>query len=363
MFLSNVMQNILEIIFSFPYFLDIIIFLFLLVMTSIGYAKGFWRGTFRLLFVIIFLVIAWFTLVDTFANYISDTLLSQLGITFKVGEQTATSIKELIVYSVEYAKEAEIEIPAKFLDDSYVTQFAFAISKSLAWLFIIIFTQFVSWIISGILYFLIIRLIIPERVRKIKLRLLGALMGLIQAVVITFAFMVSFSDLSPAFKIMKNPGEGALSWCNPILRLVFGGLDPHNSMLSPYISGLEENMSDTQFNFSLEGQETNYDLSKELNEFIELMNSLVITPEEPEPPEPVTPEPSDSSNSGSSTSIPGSETSNSENSILVPGSEATDSENSASIPSSEAIDSESSVTPPSSEVVNSESVGELEVLA
>jgi len=340
MFFSNVVQNIFEIIFSFPYFLDIIIFLFLLVMTSIGYAKGFWRGTFRLLFVVIFLVIAWFTLIDTFANYISNTLLSQLGITFKVGDQTATSINELIVYSVDYAKEAGIEVPAKFLDENYVTQFAFAISKSLAWLLIIIFTQFVSWIISGILYFLIIRLIIPERVRKIKLRLLGALMGLIQAVVITFAFMVSFSDLSPAFKIMKNPGEDALSWCNPILKLVFGGLDPHNSMLSPYVGGLEENMSDNQFNFTLEGEETTYDLSEELNEFIELMNSLVVSQEEPESPvEPETPEPSDSSDSGTSVPTPGSEIIDSENSTLIPNPE---------------VNSESSVTPPS--VVDSESI-------
>ncbi len=349
MVFSNVVQNIFEIIFSFPYFLDIIIFLFLLVMTSIGYAKGFWRGTFRLLFVVIFLVIAWFTLIDTFANYISNTLLSQLGITFKVGDQTATSINELIVYSVNYAKEAGLEVPAKFLDENYVAKFAFAISKSLAWLLIVIITQFVSWIISGILYFLIIRLIIPERVRKVKLRLLGALMGLIQAVVITFAFMVSFSDLSPAFKSMKNPGEGTLSWCNPILKLVFGGLDPHNSMLSPYVSGLEENMSNTQFNFSVEGEETTYDLSEELNEFIDLMNSLVVSQEEPEhPAEPVTPEPS---NPSSETSVPTSS------------SETLNSGTSASAPSPEIFDSESSVTPPSSEVVNSESAVEIETSA
>lgn len=304
MFLSgDIGSTVLEVILSFPYFLDIIIFLFLLISTSIGYAKGFWRGTFRMLFVVLLLVLAWYFLVDTFAKYVSETLLSQLGVTFKVGEYNATSINELITYSIKYASESGKEIAPKYLDEAYLNSFAYAICKSLAWLFIVIIVQFVSWIISGILYFLIIRLIIPEKIRKVKLRLLGALMGLIQSVLVTFAFMISFSSLSPFFKQIKTPGEGVFSWCSPVMRLIMGSLDPNNSMLAPYVGGLEDNMSGQQFSFEVEGYEETFKLNEELNEFINTINEIIteLPPEESDDNSPSTSDVENSSDlSGSS---------------------------------------------------------------
>ena len=296
----SVITTIVEVILSFPYFLDIIIFLFLLISTSLGYAKGFWRGTFRFLFVVALLAISWFTLLDTFANYVSNTLLSQLKITFKVGEYEATSISELIRYSIEYAKVQGADIPTKFLNEAYVDAFVNSISKSIAWLFLVVIIQFVSWIISGILYFLIIRLIIPERVRKVKLSLLGALMGLAQSVVVTFAFMMSFANLSPMFRNMTSPGQGAFAWCKEEMKMIFVALDPTNSILSPYVKTLEESLTNKQFNYTVDGLDGSFDLGDELKEFFELISSINVTTGE-EPVEPSVP--SDDNSTSTSTSV------------------------------------------------------------
>lgn len=301
----SVITTILEVILSFPYFLDIIIFLFLLISTSLGYAKGFWRGTFRFLFVMALLAISWFALLDTFAKYVSNTLLSQLHITFKVGDYSATSIAELIQYSIQYAQTQGADLPAKFLNQQYIEAFTNSICKSIAWLFLVIIIQFVSWIISGILYFLIIRLIIPEKVRKVKLSLLGALMGLAQSVVITFAFMMSFTNLSPAFKNITSPGKGAFSWCKEEMRMIFVALDPTNSILSPYVKTLEESLTNKQYNYEVEGLDGTFDLGDELKEFFELISSINITVE-PEPSTPVEPENPSADTSTSNSSIPSS---------------------------------------------------------
>lgn len=303
----SVITTILEVILSFPYFLDIIIFLFLLISTSIGYAKGFWRGTFRFLFVMALLAISWFALLDTFANYVSNTLLSQLHITFKVGDYSATSIAELIQYSVKYAQEQGATIPDKFLNEAYMDAFVNSISKSIAWLFLVIIIQFVSWIISGILYFLIIRLIIPEKVRKVKLSLLGALMGLAQSVMVTFAFMMSFTNLSSTFRNIKSPGVGAFSWCKEEIKMIFVALDPTNSVLSPYVKTLEESLTNKQYNYEVEGMDGTFDLGDELKEFFELISSINVTTDPTTPVEPVEPDDnSETSSSSTSTSIPSS---------------------------------------------------------
>lgn len=271
MMLINI-SSVIGTILSFPYFLDILIFLFLLIGTSLGFARGFWRGTFRFIIVVLLLVIAWFTILDKLAVYVNSPLLEKLHITFKIGEHEAKSIEEVVIKLVQ---SKSTELPEKYNDMTYLKEFAFSISKSLAWLLVVIFVQFVSWILSGILYFLIIRLIIPQKVRKVKLRLLGALMGLAQAVIITFSYMLSFSSISPAVSAVAKPGKGLFIWLNPNIQMVVKALDPNNSMLSPYVEKLESSMSEQRFDFKVGDEE--YNFRDELKEFFENMSDVSDT--------------------------------------------------------------------------------------
>lgn len=274
MVLAGTVSTIISTILSFPYLLDITIFLFLLISTSLGYAKGFWRGTFRFIFVVIVLLIAWFTLLDKCATFINESFLSTINVKVKVGTYEASSIKEVVELTIKNASELGETLPAKYSNEAYVSALSLSISKSIAWAMIVFIVQFISWIISGILYFLVIRLIIPNKVRKVKLKLLGALMGLAQALVVTFAFMISFSSISPAIETIKNPGKGIFTWCNQITQAAINALNPNNSMLSPFAETLEKQMSSKQYDFTLEGDESTYVFKNELKEFFKFFSDF-----------------------------------------------------------------------------------------
>lgn len=260
-------SSIIGFIISFPYFLDIIIILFLFVGASIGYARGFWRGTFNLIVSLILLLVSWFVLLDALAIFVNTRLFSLIGVTFKVGNLEATSIEEFVKCLVEMGKNY---LPEKYLNPDYISALSLSISKSIAWLIVVISINLLSWILSGILYFLIIRLIIPERLRKIKLRLVGALMGLIQTMVIVFSYMISFSNISPAMESVKKY-EGDVSWFNPNIQMVLEAFNPYNSMLGPYVEGLN-NIVEGKFMFVVD--ETEYKLDTELKEFFDLLSEI-----------------------------------------------------------------------------------------
>lgn len=283
----SVITSIIKVILSFPHFLDIVIVLFLLISASIGYAKGFWKGTFRFIFVVIALLITWHLLLNPFANYVANDFFGQLGIKFKVGSDTARSLDELIRLTIKNANISEI--PEVYLNEEYLNKFIISISKSIAWFISVLLIEFVSWIISSILYFLIIRLIIPEKIRKIKLRLLGALMGLVQGVIVTFAFMLSFANISPAFNAINNTRKGAFTWCGSGLKTLMTAFDPNNSMLSPYINALEKSMGKERFGFfvTVDGENIGFELYEELIKFMDIFSKIESNPPEEIPEESV----------------------------------------------------------------------------
>ncbi|MCH5180856.1 MAG: hypothetical protein J1F32_06560 [Erysipelotrichales bacterium] len=260
-------SSIIGFIISFPYFLDIIIILFLFVGASIGYARGFWRGTFNLIISVILLLVSWFVLLDALAIFVNTRLFSLLGVTFKVGNLEATSMEEFVKCLVEMGKN---DLPEKYLNPDYISALSLSISKSIAWLIVVISINLLSWILSGILYFLIMRLIIPERLRKIKLRLVGALMGLIQTMVIVFSYMISFSNISPAMESIRKYDED-VGWFNPNIQMVLEAFNPYNSMLAPYVEGLNK-VVEGKFAFVIDDIE--YKLDNELKEFLDLLSDI-----------------------------------------------------------------------------------------
>ncbi len=266
--------SIIGFILSFPYFLDIIIVLFLLVGASIGYARGFWRGTFNLIVSIILLLISWSVLLEPLAIFVHTRLFTQLGITFKVGSSEATSVEELIRLMVDAHLE---ELPEKFANPQYVTGLSYSLSKAIAWFLVVLAVNLLSWILSGILYFLIMRLIIPDKLRKIKLRLLGAIMGLLQTVIVVFSYMIFFSNISPAMSKIVECGSEDFTWCNDNIRMVLEALNPYNSMLSPYVTNLQITL-ENKFEFVVD--EVKYNLDDELQEFFDLISNLNINEEE-----------------------------------------------------------------------------------
>ncbi len=264
--------SIINTIFNLPLVLDIIIILFLLISTSLGCAKGFWRGTFRFLFVVLMLVIAWFFLVEPVALYVRDELFVALGIKQTLSDGTVATSLGQIIESLFSKAALDPSVDPKYLDANYIAGFVLSLCRTISWLLLVIVIQFVSWIVSSLIYFLLIRLIIPKKVREVKLRLLGGLMGLLQGVVITFALMLSFSTLSPAVAAIKNPGEGEYKWLNSYTAAVIVGLDPQKSMLAPYADSLGESLTDSLVKFEV-GEDI-YSIKQEIVTFVEYILSL-----------------------------------------------------------------------------------------
>lgn len=269
--ISLSVASTIDSILNFPLVLDVVIVLFLLISTSFGFAKGFWRGLWRFIFVIIMLVISWFFIVEPMAKWIMDDMFSLFKITAVVGDANFTSLgdylKEVIRLGVETGK-----LSSKYASEAYVNGLILSLCKSVAWLFLVAIIQFVSWIISSLFYVLLIRLIIPKKVRAVKIKLLGALLGLMQGVVIVFAFMSSFATLSPAIgEISEN--NPAFSWISPYVVSIFKGFNPENSnILRPYVNTIEENFTEKLIGFEVDGNV--YNGSLEIKEFFSLTNTF-----------------------------------------------------------------------------------------
>lgn len=282
MFLADV-AAILDSVLNFPLVLDILLVLFLLISTSFGFAKGFWRGTWRLISVVIMLVISWFFLIEPVALWVKDEMLTVFNISVTLGETQIKSFGEVLNQVIKMGVESGKLVDPKYADEVFVSGLILSICKSLAWLLLVIIIQFASWIISSLFYLLLIRLIIPKRVRAVKLKLLGALMSLVQAVIITFSMMISFSSLSPAIAQIDKSVSDAFDWANDYIIIVFKAFNPENSrILSPYIDTVDSKFGNDLHDFTY-GENTCSGID-EIKEFFTLVGGAAKA-EEPDTPD------------------------------------------------------------------------------
>ncbi len=222
-------------ILSLPFFIDGIIIFMIIVSFLLGLAKKGWHSLWRFVFVALLLAGAAIFAVKPLATWLaSDAFFSLIGYQPVVdygGDHTVTihSFTELIVVMGRLTTDR-----AKFTAE-YSSELAFNIAKSVAWFAIVLIVHVVSWIVSALLWPLV-RLAIPARIRKKKMRVLGGLIGIAQTLVIVASYMFATSAFSPGFTYLFNSGNYASFGINDYLVGIGAGINSENSWIFSWLS-------------------------------------------------------------------------------------------------------------------------------
>ncbi len=222
-------------ILSLPFFIDGIIIFMIIVSFLLGLAKKGWHSLWRFVFVALLLAGAAIFAVKPLATWLaSDAFFSLIGYQPVVdygGDHTVTihSFTELIVVMGRLTTDR-----AKFTAE-YSSELAFNIAKSVAWFAIVLIVHVVSWIVSALLWPLV-RLAIPARIRKKKMRVLGGLIGIAQTLVIVASYMFATSAFSPGFTYLFNSGNYAAFGINDYLVGIGAGINSENSWIFSWLS-------------------------------------------------------------------------------------------------------------------------------
>jgi hypothetical protein len=234
MVLSAIIEQILGAVFGFQYLVDIILGIFLLVALGIGVSRGVWRSLWRLIFIILVLVLVKVFALEALTDFVNTGFwqLTGMGITmdFDGTPYTFTSIQEFVAGISAYAEGAgTLDGASIFADADFLVAFSLGISRMFGWLIVVLATMVVTWIVSGFLW-LILWGPLLKSVKKKKVKILGALLGLAQGYVYALVMAVSFSPILGAITAIDNPLEAPYQ-IGSVYPLIASGLRPENSLL------------------------------------------------------------------------------------------------------------------------------------
>ncbi|MFA6781434.1 MAG: hypothetical protein WCR77_04545 [Bacilli bacterium] len=251
-------------ILSLPFLIDGIIIFMIIMSFLFGMAKKGWHALWRFLFVVLLLAGAAIFAVKPLATWLASkeffTLIGYHPIIDYGGSETITitSFTELIVVMGRLTTNR-----AKFTPE-YSAELAFNISKAVAWFAIVLVVHVVSWIISALLWPLV-RMIVPSRLRKKKMRVLGGLIGVAQTLVIVASYMFATSAISPGFTYLYSTGSYTAFGIYDYLVGIAAGLNSENSWVFGWLS-----LDGKVFQYKLD--EATYFVNLE---FLDLSESLI----------------------------------------------------------------------------------------
>lgn len=229
--IAIIIVNILGI----PFLVDGIIIALIIFSFLIGMAKKGWHSLWRFIFVILLLIGAALFAIKPLAQWlVSEEFFALIGYQPTIdygGSQTVTvhSFTELIVTMGRLSTDR-----AKYTAE-FSTALAFNIAKAISWFAIVLVVQVVSWIVSALLWPLV-RLAIPARVRKKKMRVLGGLIGIAQMMVIIAAYMFATSAFAPGFTYMYSSGNYSSYGVSDYIVGIGAGLSSENSWIFGWLS-------------------------------------------------------------------------------------------------------------------------------
>ena len=261
-------------ILSFPFLIDGIIILMIILSFLLGLDKKGWHSLWRFVFVILLLAGAALFAVKPLATWLASeaffTLIGYQPVVDYGGNHTIniTSFTELIVVMGRLSTDR-----AKFTA-AYSAELAFNIAKAVAWFAIVLVVHVVSWIVSALLWPLV-HLIIPAHIRKKKMRVLGGVIGIAQTLVIVASYMFATSAISPGFTYLYSAGNYGAFGINDYLVGITAGLNSENSWVFSWLA-----LDAKVFQYKI--GETHYFVSLE---FFDLSESLInddLTDEEKE---------------------------------------------------------------------------------
>ena len=258
--IAIIIANIL----SLPFLIDGIIIGIIIISFLIGLAKKGWHSLWRFIFVLLLLAGAAIFAVKPLAQWLAgEQFFALIGYQPVVNyggshEVTIHSFTELVVTMGRLSTDS-----AKFTAE-YSGELAFNIAKAVAWFAIVLVVQVVSWIISALLWPLV-KLLIPARVRKKKMKALGGLIGVAQTLVIIASYMFATSAFSPGFTYLLSTSKYANFGINDYLVGIAAGLNPENSWIFSWLS-----LDGKVFQYKLE--DTTYFVSLE---FVDLSEKII----------------------------------------------------------------------------------------
>lgn len=238
----EIILGLLNTIIQYEFFPDILIGIFLLVGLYFGYLRGVWLSLWRLFFIVVLVGVVYAFFMDALVNFVNVTVFELLGYNqsspitmYVVGTPvqlyTAQGYIEQVIYLVkDVAGYLPVESPLN--DAGYVAAFSLAMVEFVAFLILLLATLLVTWLVSGLLYLVWIRLMLGN-LRKAKLRILGAVVGLFQSALYVVLFAMIFSPLSTAAANILNTAAGPYKF-DAIYRDLIVELLPSDSLAMGY---------------------------------------------------------------------------------------------------------------------------------
>lgn len=246
---------------------DAFVIIFILISFRIGIARKGWRALWRLIFSALLLLGLTIFALKPLATWLASddffTLINfQPEIDLGTGEPIIiTSITHLIYILGRLSTNRD-----KFTL-AYSTQLALGISKGISLFAMILVVNFVSWIISAPLWFLV-RRVIPKHKRLNKpRRLLGGLLGMVQGIMFMVFYMIATSSFAPGLTYLYESGQASWFGISDSIAGLVSILDPAHSTVFNFFS-----IDGRVLQFKVEGEEEVYFVGRE---FVDLGESLI----------------------------------------------------------------------------------------
>jgi hypothetical protein len=279
--IATLIQNLISAVLGFQYFVDVILGIFLLVSFSIGLKRGFWKATWRLIF-----VGGVFALVYTFAlpylsEFFNSTIWSLAGLSVSMNvagvDYAFTTIGGFFsAISTHALAQGYIDGASLFANTTFLTALSLATSRLVAWFASLLVMMIVGWIISGLLWAIIIGPILKST-KGNKAGFLGALVGTATGYVYALLFAIVVSPISATFGAIDNATAGAYN-VGDLIPSVVEALAPERSIIlslggnvvvtNPF--GLFTNL------ITFESEGTTYNIVEVLVDFVNATETPVV---------------------------------------------------------------------------------------
>jgi hypothetical protein len=273
MFLMNLVGDLL----GLPFVVDGLIVLFLLWAFFIGWVRGFWWSLWRLTFLVLLLGISYAVLLTPFVEFLNVGMWETFNLSFTMTlggiEYTITSPQDYFTGVLFYANNFEggyLDGASLLNDPAYVSAFTLAVLELVGFLVLVLINFLLSWILTDILYGVWGRKLFGS-LRKLPLRPLAGVVGLVQGSLYVLLFAIVLSPLAATAAEIDNYEFGPYKF-NPLYGDIITGLAPENSAILDLLDTQANsyrnpfNLFDDLLNFEFDG--TSFSLVEQMQEYI-----------------------------------------------------------------------------------------------
>jgi hypothetical protein len=271
------LMNLVGDILGLPFIVDGLIIVFLLWAFFIGWMRGLWWSLWRFSFLVLLLGISYAILLTPFVQFLNEGMWTTFNLSFTMTlggvEYSITSLQNYFDGILIYATTFEggyLDGASLLNDPTYVTAFSLAVLELVAFLVLVLVNLLVSWIITDLLYAIWGRGLFGN-LRKLPLRPLAGVVGLVQGSLYIVLFAIVFSPLGVTASAIDNFEFGPYKF-DPLYAEIVTGIAPENSAILDLFDTQANsyrnpfNLFDDLLNFEFGG--TTYSLVTQMQQYI-----------------------------------------------------------------------------------------------